>query len=193
MPGQGCDRIASTSAGSICDLGHAVALDVLAHESVQQRLDVLGPLAQRRHADGHDVQSIEQVFAETPRLGFAGQVAVGRRHQPRVDVFRPPAHRLDLARLQRAQQLGLDGQRQLADLVDEQRAAVGLVEVARLGRLRAGEGAFDVTEELGLGELGGDGGRVEAYERLVGAPRVRVQRRRHHVLAGAARPGEQGR
>ena len=53
----------------------------------------------------------------------------------------------------RAQELGLERQRQLADLVEEQRPAVGLAEQARLRVVRAREGAPHVTEELALHEL----------------------------------------
>ena len=43
------------------------------------------------------------------------------------------AERLDRPLLQHAQQLGLRRQRQLGDLVEEQRAAVGGLEAARRG------------------------------------------------------------
>ena len=57
---------------------------------------------------------------------------------------------VDLALLQRAQQLGLQLERQLADLVEEQRAAVRELEAARAALQRAGEGAALVAEELAL-------------------------------------------
>ena len=62
----------------------------------------------------------------------------------------PPAEPLDLALLQHAQQLHLDVGRDLADLVEEQRAAVGLREAAVVALDRAGEGALLVAEQLGL-------------------------------------------
>ena len=96
---------------------------------MHQGLDVLGPLAQRRHAHGHDVEPVEEVLAEAARLHLGGEVAVGRGDEAHVDDLGPPADLLHLARLQRAQHLGLDRERQLADLVDEERALVGLLEV----------------------------------------------------------------
>ena len=57
------------------------------------------------------------------------------------------ADRLDLALLDRAQQLHLRGQRQFADLVEEQRAAGGLDELAGVLLGRAGEGALLVAEQ----------------------------------------------
>ena len=63
------------------------------------------------------------------------------------------ADRLDLALLQRAQQLDLRGRRQFADLVEEQRAAVGLDELAGVLVGGAGEGAFLVAEQNRLDQI----------------------------------------
>jgi hypothetical protein len=53
------------------------------------------------------------------------------------------AHRADAACFQRAQQRGLQRQRQLADLVEEQRAALGIDEQSPLA-------TAGLAEELGL-------------------------------------------
>jgi len=50
------------------------------------------------------------------------------------------------ALVERTEQLSLKILRQLPDLVEEERSAVGLLEDARPGRHRAGEGATLVTE-----------------------------------------------
>ena len=55
--------------------------------------------------------------------------------------------------LEHAQQLHLQRQRQLADLVEEERAAVGRLEETRLVADGAGEGALHVAEELGLEQV----------------------------------------
>ncbi len=47
----------------------------------------------------------------------------------------------DFTVLHDAEQTNLRGERELADFVEEQRAAVGLLEPALAPRLRAGEGA----------------------------------------------------
>ena len=47
-----------------------------------------------------------------------------------------------------AQELGLHRRVHLADLIEEQRAAVGLAEAPGRGGDGAGEGAADVAEEL---------------------------------------------
>src|SRR5258708_16057690 len=62
------------------------------------------------------------------------------------------AHRLNLVRLDRAQQLGLQLERQLAYFVKEQRAAVGRAEVALRLVARVGKRATYVTKQLRLGQ-----------------------------------------
>ena len=52
-----------------------------------------------------------------------------RRHQPHVDLgLLVAAHRLDALLLEHAQQLGLERIDEIADLVEEQRALVRLLE-----------------------------------------------------------------
>jgi hypothetical protein len=98
---------------------------------------------------------------------------VGAGEHPDVDADRALfADGTDLAFLQDAEELGLQGGVQLADLIEEQRAQVGLAEEPGPGALRPGEGALAVAEELGLGEIGRERGAVEAYERLPGARRA---------------------
>ena len=58
------------------------------------------------------------------------------------------ADAVELAVGQHAQQARLQVERHVADLVEEQRAAVGLLEAAAPRRLRAGEGAALVAEQL---------------------------------------------
>ena len=79
------------------------------------------------------------------------------------------ADALELALLEDAQELGLHQRAHLADLVEEQGAARGLLEAADLGRRRAGEGSLLVTEELRFEELLGQRRAVDRHERLAGA------------------------
>ena len=87
------------------------------------------------------------------------------------------ADAVELAVGQHAQQPRLQVRRHVADLVEEQRAAVGLLEAAAPLRLRAGEGAALVAEQLGLEQVLRDRRGVDRDEGL--APRA--------GCAGAAR------
>ncbi len=97
----------------------------------------------------------------------------------------------DFAELEHAQELGLRGRRQAANLVEEQRAAVGELEEARLVLGRAEEPAAHVAEELALEQRVVDRGAVDGDEPAI-APRTDgVQRARHQLLAGAGLAGDE--
>ena len=85
----------------------------------------------------------------------------------RMFAFEQPraAEPLELALLQHAQELRLRRQAHLADLVEEQHAAGGQLDLARLGLLRAGERAALVAEELRLEQLLGQRRAVQRDER----------------------------
>ena len=107
----------------------------------------------RRDADAR--QPVVEIGAEGPPLrppprDRAGSSATTRA---RAAISAGAAHPPQPPRLEHAQQLGLQIERQLADLVEEQRAARGLLEPAGAPRRRAGEGAALVPEELALGQL----------------------------------------
>src|SRR4030095_4667889 len=79
----------------------------------------------------------------------------------------------DALGLEHAQELRLDRQRDLADLVEEDRAAVGLFEETLLRGDGARERTLLVAEEVRLDEALGDRGAAHGYERpLAARPRV---------------------
>ena len=82
------------------------------------------------------------------------QVGVGRGQHAHVHAPRlARAQALELAALQHAQQLHLAGRREVADLVEEQRAAVGGLEAADAPLGGAGVGARLGAEQLALQQL----------------------------------------
>jgi hypothetical protein len=95
------------------------------------------------------------------------------------------ADALELAVLEHAQELRLQLQRQLADLVQEQRAFLGVLEIAGLVGAGAGERALGVAEQGRLDQGRGDGGAVECEPGLVLARGQPVQGVRDHFLAAA--------
>jgi hypothetical protein len=98
---------------------------------------------------------------------------------------------VDHALLERAQELGLEAHIHLGDLVEQQRAAVGLLELADAPGDRAGEGALLVAEQLGFEERVGDRGAVHRDEGLAGPVRLGVEMACQHLLAGAALAGDE--
>ena len=87
--------------------------------------------------------------------------------------------------VERTEELRLRVERQISDLVEEERAALGLLEGAAASRVRARERALLVAEELALDELARDARHVDRDERLVLARRERVERLRDELLAAA--------
>ncbi len=161
---------------------------------LREQRDVGHALAQRRQADRHHVEAIEQIFSEGARRDELLQLAVRGRDEPHVDADGlDAADPLELALLEGAQELHLHLDGDLADLVEEERAAGGELEPARLGRDRAGEGAALVAEQLTLDQLLRDGRAVHLDERLAAARRVVVQRAGDELLAGAALPRDEHR
>jgi hypothetical protein len=73
--------------------------------------------------DGHDVEAVVEVLAEAPGGDLLLEVAVGRGDEAHVDGDGlDAAHAVDLALLDRAQELHLHLDGDLADLVEEERA-----------------------------------------------------------------------
>ena len=174
------------------DLPLAGAVVVALHEVRGEERHVLPPLPKRRDPDRHHREPVVQVLAEAALRDGAAEVLVRRRDHADVHLDRRRlAHPADLALLQRAQELRLEAGRGLADLVDEEGAAVRLLEHAAPGPDRAGEGAPRVAEELGLEERLGDRGAVHGHERLVPAAARDVDRPRDELLAGAGLPGDE--
>jgi hypothetical protein len=132
----------------------------------RERGNVRRPLAQRDQAHREHVEAVVQVRAEPPCFDLERQVAVGRGDDPHVDLTGRSRRPRTLALLQRAQQLGLQRERHLADLVEQQRAAVGRAKKPSLAR-RAGERALLVAEQLALEQRLGDRRAVDRDERLV--------------------------
>ena len=67
--------------------------------------------------------------------------------------------------MQPSQQLPLDAAADVADLVEKERAAGGLLEQATPRAGRSGEAAAGVAEELALEDALGDGAAVDGDER----------------------------
>ena len=147
------------------------------HEQMAgKRRDVALPVAQRRDRDVDDVEPVIEVLAEAAGGDLLAEAPVGRGDDAHVDGERAgAADALDFAGLDRAQQLGLGLEREVADLVEEQRAAVGQLEPALLALHRAGERPALVAEQLALDQVLRDRRTVDLDERARGAPRERLE------------------
>jgi hypothetical protein len=93
---------------------------VFLHEESRKRRDVLRTLPQWRQSEGDNMEAKEQVFPKGPGLDRAGQIAIGSRKDSDVDLERAgAADPFKGMLLEDPQQLGLEGRRQLTDLIQE--------------------------------------------------------------------------
>ena len=86
--------------------------------------------------------------------------------------------------LEDAQQLDLDLERQVANLVEENRRLVGQLEASDLPRQGAGERPLLATEQLALEERGGNRRAVHAHHRPFAPPAQLVNFGGEQLLTG---------
>ena len=186
FPGQRVRR--ERQRGVLAELELApVFLAVPTEQRVGQEDDVLPALPQRRQLDRHDRQPEVEVLPEAAARDLGLEVLVGRRDDPDVDLDPvPAADPLDLPLLEEPEELDLEREAHLADLVEEERAAVGDLELPLPLDVGARVGALLVPEQLRLQQRLGDRPAVDRHERAVAPAALRVERAGEQFLAGSA-------
>src|SRR5271157_4944748 len=102
-----------------------------------------------------------------------------------LDRLRAP-HPLERHFLKDPQQLRLNFEVDVADLIEKQGAVVGLLEPADAISIGAGEGSFDVAEELAFQQVLRECSAVDLDERAIGAWAGCVDRGGEKLLASPA-------
>src|SRR5207247_8414140 len=98
------------------------------------------------------------------------RTAMRRRESPHGHPDGPARpHGLELLLLEDAKKLHLRLEGQLADLVEEDRAAIGELEAADAALQRTGEGTLHMPEQLALDQARGDCAAVHLHQRAVAA------------------------
>ncbi len=109
-----------------------------------------------------------------------------------LTVLRPP-RRENWPSCKTCKQLGLQRRRHLANFVQQQRALVAQLELARLGFVGTGKGARLVTEQFALQQLAGNRRAIDLQKRAVRAIGVLVNQLRQDFLACSALAEDQHR
>ena len=135
-----------------------------------------------------------KVLPEIAVLDGIDDVPVGRRDDADIHAqFLRAAHADKGTILEKAQQLGLQRAGHLSDLVEKQRAAVGLLHLPGLLLHGAGERSLFVPEQLALEQRLRDGRAVQPHVRLLPPLAGVVNRSRDQLLAGSALAENQDR
>ena len=95
--------------------------------------------------------------------------------------------------LQHTQELALQGGRHVANLVEEDRAALGRLKQAPLVVARIGERTSPVTEQLALQERLGNRRAIHGEKRAGRSRALRVQRSSQQLLSRPALANQQDR
>src|SRR6185503_20841121 len=134
-----------------------------------------------------NIQPIEKVLAQLSFLHCRRGLAIGRRNDPdrNRDVL-VAADAADLTFFEHAQEFRLNLERHLGYLVEEKRAAVGLLETAEMAIDSAGKRAFLMAEELAFHQRRRDRGAIEREKLFFAARRQIVQRARDEFFSRAA-------
>ncbi len=128
--------------------------------------NIFGTFLKRRCLDAHDIDAVVEVLTELAFGDELGEILVGGEDKARAQRGElAGAEAAELHLLQNAEQLDLGEEAEVADFVEEKRAAAGLLEVAFAGADGAGEGAFLVAEELGFDQGFRDGAAGDGDER----------------------------
>src|SRR3569832_2224686 len=148
--------------------------------------DVFTAFAQRRQVDANDTEPTKSDFTEQTGLYALFEVLMRGGDDAYVDLDRRlAADAIELAVGEHAQQPRLALGRHVADLIEKQGAAVGLLEAAAARGGGAREGAALVPELFRFQLVTRDRRGVEGDEGFVGAWAVAVQCTRDQLLAGA--------
>src|SRR5947209_5969174 len=95
------------------------------------------------------VQPEKQVLTEASCGNFFVEVRIRCRDQSHIDAAASRGtHRFEFSCLQNAKQLRLLAQRNIRDLIEEERAAIGKIEAADAVGLGVGEGAANMPEHF---------------------------------------------
>ena len=137
-----------------------------ARKSSASRSTSAAARAQRRQVERDHGQPVVEIGAEPAFLDGEREILAGGRDDGDVQgLVARAAEATHRALLDDLQQLRLQRDRQQADLVEEDRPAIGRLEESRLGLPRVGEGAALEAEQLGLEQRLGNGRAVDVHER----------------------------
>lgn len=166
--------------------------DELLQEMLYQEGDVLSPVPEGRKRQLDDLQAVVKVFPELAALHLCLQVLVGGRDDSNIHPHRlRVSHSLEFLFLEDPQEAQLHPRRNVADLVEEKGAPVGLLKPPDPVAHGTGKGAFHMSEELTFQEVFRQGRAVHLDQRPMASPAYIVQRLGDELFSCPAFSGDQ--
>src|SRR5262245_50808122 len=152
-----------------------------------QQQNVVSAIAQGRQVNLNHRKAVVKIESKPPRIALGFQVAIGSCYNAHVErQILQSAYAAKRSLFQDPKQVCLQPQLKLAYLVQEERAALRLLEQAFFTPLRVGESAFFMTEQFALDQCRRDRRAIDGDEWLVGARRSVMDRFGDEVLTRAA-------
>ena len=121
---------------------------------LHQQRDVLFPFVQGRNTEHDHAEPVIKVFTEITLLNLFLQVFVGGGYHAHIHRnLLIAAYRREFTFLQHPQYFGLGGQRHITNLVQENGAAIGLLEFSFVVPDGRCKGAFLMPEQFAVNEF----------------------------------------
>ena len=149
---------------------------LLRQQKIEQ-LRLVTAITQGGQGDFQPVEPVVQVFAKAALLHAFQQIAMGGADDAHVDGLRLATDRHHQTVFKHTQQTSLHGQRHVADLIEKQRSAIGLLQLA-LHAFLAGTGktAAAIAEQFTFNQAFRNRRAVERHKGLVGAQAGQMHR-----------------
>src|SRR5690242_12471243 len=159
-----------------------------------EQWNVFAPGTKCGQLDRNNIESMKEVFAKFPARYRGREVDMGSGNHAHIDHNRTgPANAPHGSLLERAQKLALEDERQMADLIEEERATISKFEQPGLRDRGTRERALFVAKQLALEELLGNRRAIDIHERRSTPRTVVVNRARDQFLSRASLAREQHR
>lgn len=134
-------------------------------EMFGQQEYILSAFTQRRNMQFDGIDAVKQILPELSFLYQFSQICIGGTDQPDIDIYGTDcAQTGDAPLLDSCQKLGLHGQWQVSDLIQEKCSSRSHFHSSGLGLAGIRESTFLITEELTLKQLFGYTSQVNGDE-----------------------------
>ena len=163
----------------------------LLQEALRQRNNIFPALPQGWQADVNGINTVIKVFAEPSVPHKSLQVHICSANQADINGnWLRAAHTGNRPVLDSTEQLGLQMQRNISDLVQEQSTALRKLKLACMVCMGIGESPFYMTEQLTFKKRFCDSSGVYCHHRLTTPEAASMNLPRKDILAGSVFSGD---